>query len=304
MRTPNQLAAAVVDGFSALPALLRRRGPLHPTVLGPYTLERKLGEGGMGSVWRAHHALLERKAAVKLIGRGGDDVAARRFEREARLTARLNHPNAITVYDFGRTHDGTLWFAMELVDGPDLDHYVGQHGPLEPARVARLLAQLSGALAEVHDLGLVHRDVKPSNVLLSHRRDDEDVAKLADFGLVKNVAEAADVSRLTAKSAITGSPMFMSPEAILTPDAVDARSDLYSLGMLGWFLLVGRAPFEGNVIEVCSHHLHSRPVRPSVALRRAVPSGLEEAILACIEKHPEDRPADARTLRRLLERSG
>ncbi len=303
MNTPNQIAHAVKSGFSALPFMKKRRG-VHPTELGPYTLESKIGEGGMGAVWRARHATLDRPAAVKLIAREADDVATRRFEREAQLTARLSHPNAVTVFDFGKTKDGTLWYAMELIEGLDLEKYVATYGALSPERVVTILVQLCGALAEAHDHGLVHRDVKPSNVILAPQKDDDDdgdIAKLVDFGLVKNVVDTDAAMPLTAENAITGSPMYMAPESIVSPDAVDGRSDLYSLGMLGWFLLVGRPPFEGNLIEVCSDHLHTTPKRPSAVLRRPVPKALEDVLLACMAKRAEDRPANARVLRRMLK---
>jgi eukaryotic-like serine/threonine-protein kinase len=307
MRTPNQIAHAVKSGFSALPAFMRRKtGSLARsglTELGPYTLESKIGEGGMGAVWRARHATLDRPAAVKLIARDVDEISAARFEREAQLTARLSHPNAVTVYDFGKTKDGTFWYAMELIDGFDLEKYVAASGPLSPERVIRILVQLCGALAEAHDQGLVHRDVKPSNVILSPKEEDDDeIAKLVDFGLVKNIVET-DTSALplTSEKVITGSPMYMSPEALVSPDLVDGRSDLYSLGMLGWFLLVGRAPFEGNLIEVCSDHLHTTPQRPSEVLGRPIPGALEDVLLACMAKRREDRPQNARALRRILK---
>lgn len=294
MRTPNRIAHAVVAGIF-------KRRPVHPLVLGPYTLEAKIGEGGMGTVWRAKHEMLERPAAVKLLPPDRmDQTAIRRFEREVQLTARLSHPNAVTIYDFGKA-GGVFYYAMELLDGPDLQRLVDREGALGPERVRAILLQLCGALAEAHEQDLVHRDVKPSNVVVSRKPNGDEVAKLVDFGLVKSLDLDAD-PQVTAENAITGSPMYMAPEAITTPDAVDARSDLYSLGALGWFLLAGRPPFEGNLVEVCSSHLHTPPGRPSEVLGEPLPRDLEDVLLACMQKRRTDRPDGARTVQRMLEK--
>jgi eukaryotic-like serine/threonine-protein kinase len=273
-------------------------------VLGQYTLENKIGEGGMGVVWRASHALLRRPTAVKLLApqRAGEH-AIRRFEREVQLTAGLTHPNSVAIYDYGRTRDGVFYYAMEFLDGTDLERLVADHGPQQPGRVVHVLSQICGALAEAHDLGLVHRDVKPANILLSPRRNEHEVAKVVDFGLVRSIE--IDVTRSASVSAIntvTGTPLYMAPEAILTPESIDARSDLYALGAVAWFLLVGRPPFEGNsVVEVCVKHVHEAPLRPSVALGKPIPSDLEDIVLSCLAKRRESRPTDARALRSKLE---
>jgi serine/threonine-protein kinase len=277
----------------------------HAQVLGQYTLESKIGEGGMGSVWRARHALLRRPTAIKLLppDRAGE-TATRRFEREVQLTARLTHPNSIAIYDYGRTRDGIFYYAMELVEGTDLERLVNEHGAQPPARVVHILIQICGALAEAHDMGLVHRDVKPANILLSPRKNETEFVKVVDYGLVKSIRAEADPSGFTATNTITGTPLYMSPESIKNPDLVDARSDLYSLGAVAWFLLVGRPPFEGSsVVDICGKHLHMAPERPSAVLARPVPSDLEDIVLSCLEKKPEARPADARALRRRLEAS-
>jgi serine/threonine-protein kinase len=274
-------------------------------VLGQYTLESKIGQGGMGDVWRASHSLLRRPTAVKLLppSRTGE-VAIRRFEREVQLTARLTHPNTVAIYDYGRTRDGIFYYAMELLEGTDLDRLVTAHGPQPAERVLHVLTQICGALAEAHDLGLVHRDVKPANILLSPRKNEHEFAKIVDFGLVKSVDPSLTRASpgVTATNSITGTPLYMSPESIKAPDSVDARSDLYALGAVAWFLLVGRPPFQGtSIVEVCGQHLHAAPLRPSAALRGPVPSDLEDVILACLEKDPAIRPRDARELRDRLE---
>ena len=282
-----------------------RREVREARVFGQYTLETKIGEGGMGAVWRAHHALLRRPTAIKLLppGRMGEP-AIKRFEREVQVTARLTHPNSVAIYDYGRTRDGIFYYAMELLDGMDLERLVEAHGAQPPGRVVHVVSQICGALAEAHDLGLVHRDVKPANVLLSPRANEHEFAKIVDFGLVQSMQLTGQLTSISGSQVITGTPLYMSPEAILTPDAVTGRSDLYSLGALAWYLLVGRPPFEGDsLLEVCSQHLQSEPRRPSAVLGRSLPADLEDILLGCLAKQPADRPADARALRRALETS-
>jgi hypothetical protein len=274
-------------------------------VLGQYRLEERIGHGGMGEVWRASHSLLRRPTAVKLLppDRMGEDTV-RRFEREVQITALLTHPNTVAIYDYGRTRDGIFYYAMELLEGIDLESLVTEHGPQPPARVAHVLVQICGALAEAHDLGLVHRDVKPANILVSPRKGEHEFAKILDFGLVKSIETGGDHPGVTAANTIAGTPLFMSPEAIRAPTAVDARSDLYSLGAVAWYLLVGRPPFQGqSILDVCSHHLYTPASRPSTALGRRVPAAIEDAVLACLDKRPEARPQGARELRARLESS-
>jgi serine/threonine protein kinase len=288
--------------------------------LGQYVLEQKLGEGGMGVVYRARHALLRRPTAIKLLA--PDQVgeqALERFAREVRLTARLAHPNTVTIYDYGHTPEGTFYYAMELLDGSDLENLVTRTGPVGAARVRHILIQVAGALAEAHAIGLIHRDIKPGNVMLCHHALRDDVAKLLDFGLVKELGDLALDGGEGARSAeprttpaegtpdpdrtrtgvrfLVGTPHYMAPEAIVKPEAVGPRSDLYSLGALAYFLLVGKPVFEGATIgAVCEHHLHSCPVAPSVRLGRAIPAGLERIVLECLAKDPAQRAASASSL--------
>jgi serine/threonine-protein kinase len=279
-----------------------RREVQQAKVLGQYTLEAKIGEGGMGQVWRASHALLRRPTAIKLLppDRMGEK-AIQRFEREVQLTARLTDPHTVAIYDYGRTREGIFYYAMELLSGIDLERLVAEHGPQPAGRVAHVLSQVCSALAEAHDLGLVHRDIKPANILLSPRHGEHEFVKVLDFGLVKTIETEHEQAGLTAVNTITGTPLYMSPEAIQAPETVDARTDLYALGAVAWFLLVGRPPFEGRtIVEVCGHQLHTPALRPSVALDKPVPRDLEDVVLACMEKRPEDRPQDARALRKQL----
>ena len=275
--------------------------------LGQYTLEKKLGEGGMGVVYRASHAMLRRPTAIKLLlpDRAGKDALIR-FEREVRRTAMLTHPNTVTVFDYGRTTDGVFYYAMELLEGASLDELVEVGGPLPAGRVIHLLDQAAGSLAEAHDAGLIHRDVKPANILVVDRGGISDLVKVVDFGLVKDVGfrapgEAASEPALTMANAITGTPLYIAPETLTAPDTVDARTDLYALGAVGYWLLTGTHVFGGNsIFEVCAHHLHTVPDPPSTRLATPVAADLEAVLLACLAKRPEDRPASAHVLRERL----
>lgn len=268
-------------------------------LFGQYTLHEKIGEGGMGIVFRATHARLARPAAVKLLASehaSAENLA--RFEREAELTSRLTHPNTVAVYDFGRTASGVPFYAMEYLDGLDLETLVDRHGPQDPRRVAHLLAQLAGALAEAHGLGFIHRDVKPANVMLCERGGVRDVVKVLDFGLTKELAAPASSED---RGRVVGTPLYLSPEAIVAPERLDARSDLYALGAVGYFLLTGAPPFVGETVAtVCAQHLHAQPLPLSQRGIPAVPRELEALILGCLAKSPHDRPESAAALQTAL----
>jgi serine/threonine-protein kinase len=270
--------------------------------LGQYVLEEKLGEGGMGMVYRASHAMLRRPTAVKLLRqeRTGEASLAR-FEREVQLTARLTHPHTVTVFDYGRSDDGVFYYAMELLDGASLESVVAEAKTLPPERVAHVLYHVADALAEAHEIGLIHRDIKPANIILCRQGGRHDFPKVVDFGLVKDLEGGAGVS-LTQADVITGTPLYLSPEAITAPETVGARSDLYSLGAVGYFMLTGEHVFTGKtLVEVCSHHLHTAPVPPSTRVARPVPGDLESVVLDCLAKDPAARPGSAAELCRRLE---
>ncbi len=268
--------------------------------LGQYTLEEKLGEGGMGAVYRARHAMLRRPTAIKLLPpEKAGQAALERFEREVQLTARLSHPNTVAVFDYGRTPDGVFYYAMEYLDGVNLEVLVREDGPQPPARVAHVMRQVASALVEAHGIGLVHRDVKPENILLCERGGIPDVAKVVDFGLVKDLERGG--AALSRADIVQGTPLYLSPEAITAPDRVDARGDLYALGAVGYYMLTGQHVFSGaTLVEVCSHHLHTPPDPPSARLGRPVPPALEAILLRCLEKDPACRPASALLLRDAL----
>jgi serine/threonine protein kinase len=267
---------------------------------GQYVLERKIGEGATGVVYRATHAMLRRPAAIKLLLKDrASEIDLARFEREVQLTSRLVHPNTISIFDYGRTAEGVFYYVMEYLDGIDLQRLVDQYGPVEPARAIHIVAQISGALAEAHALGLIHRDIKPANIVLTERPDEPDVVKVVDFGLVKNFG--GSLAESAATNAIIGTPLYMAPEAISQPDAVDGRADLYAVGAVAYFLLTGRHVFEAaSVLEICSKHMLEAPVPPSQRLGKPLPADLEAIVLGCLAKDRDARPASAAALRTRL----
>jgi serine/threonine-protein kinase len=267
---------------------------------GQYILERKIGEGGMGEVFRARHALLRRPTALKLLprARAGEQAIAR-FEREVQMTSRLTQPSTIQIYDFGRAEDGTFYYAMELVDGLTLEELVMRDGVQPAGRVARILADVCASLAEAHEIGLIHRDIKPQNVMLCARGGAYDVVKVLDFGLVKNIDEVLE--EVTLPRALAGTPAYVAPEAIAHPERFGASSDLYAVGALGYLLLAGGPVFAGPApFELLGQHLYSAPLPPSQRTGRPGSPALERLVLACLAKNPADRPESARALRAAL----
>jgi serine/threonine-protein kinase len=261
--------------------------------LGQYTLEEKIGAGGMGEVYRARHAMLRRPTAVKLLSGAVSDVELRRFEKEVQLTALLTHPNTISIYDYGRTPEGTFYYAMELLEGMTLEQLVERYGALPPRRAIHILLQICGALREAHEAGLIHRDVKPANVILCWHGGLPDVVKVLDFGLVKQATSDAGDTHDN-QNAIVGTPLYMSPEEISSPGGASARSDLYAVGAVAYYLLSGTPVFSGkSIIEVCSHHLHTAPLPLSERASQRIPSDLEDIVLDCLAKDPEARPPSA-----------
>lgn len=260
--------------------------------LGQYVVHEKIGEGGMGAVYRASHAMLKRPTAIKLIAlERSSPAAAARFEREVMAASRLSHPNNVAIYDFGRTRGGFFYYAMELLDGQDLSRLVERDGPQSVARTLHILRQVTAALGEAHAAGLVHRDVKPANVMLCTRGGVSDFVKVLDFGLVKDVAAPAAL-KITAESSIAGTPLYMAPEAILDPDSVGSAADVYAIGCLAYFLLTGRPPFVGgSLVEVCIAHVHTVPEPPSIHAPSTVPHALDALVLDCLAKDPQRRPS-------------
>jgi serine/threonine-protein kinase len=276
--------------------------------MGSYRLDRMLGRGGMGEVWRAQHRMLARPAAIKLIqpemlgGGDGGDVVLKRFEREAQATGKLSSPHTIRLFDFGITEEGVFYYVMELLDGMNLEAMVSRHGPLPPERAVHFLGQTCDSLAEAHAQGMVHRDIKPANIYACRAGLEYDFAKVLDFGLVKPPESgSAHDAKLTADSVTTGTPAYMPPEVALGRD-VDPRADLYALGCVAYWLVTGELVFQGDSpVEVVIQHAQNQPVPPSRRTEYEIPESLDEIILWCLEKEPGQRPPSATELRTRLE---
>jgi eukaryotic-like serine/threonine-protein kinase len=264
---------------------------------GQYQLVRKLGEGGMGEVYLAEHALLKRPCALKLIKAeaGADPIALARFEREVQSAARLAHPNTIEIYDYGHTDDGTFYYVMEYLQGMSLHDLVREAGPVPPGRVIYVFRQVCAGLAEAHGLGLVHRDLKPANLFIAVRGGESDVAKVLDFGLVK-LTKDPGVAALTSDMTVSGTPLYMAPEQAVGDRALDARADIYALGAMMYYALTGQPPFTGeNAFAIMMAHGRD-PVVPPSQVRPGVPADLECVVLRCLAKKPEDRYPNVKAL--------
>jgi serine/threonine-protein kinase len=270
--------------------------------IGQYRLKQILGFGGMGEVYLAEHVLLRRPCAVKLIrpDQVGDPRTLIRFEREVRAAATLTHWNTIEVFDYGHTEDGTFYYVMEYLPGMNLEDLVEQHGALPPERAVHFLRQVCQALREAHGIGLIHRDIKPSNIFACERGRIYDVAKLLDFGLVTTFGTEDDSVKVTRDGAITGSPAFMSPEQALGRKQLDARTDIYNVGAVAYYLMTGKLPFDRlSTLEMLHAHAYE-PLVPTPEFKEAVPADLQRVILRCLEKDPDRRYQDVVTLEKAL----
>jgi serine/threonine protein kinase len=299
-------SAIAIFVFTVIVARLQRearRAAVEAQQLGQYTLDEKLGAGAMGVVYKGHHAMLRRPTAIKLLDADKvNDASIQRFEREVQITCRLNHPSTVAIYDYGRTPEGVFYYAMEYLDGIDLQDLVEQYGAQPGGRVVSILRQVCGSLYEAHTQGLVHRDIKPANIMLSRRGGEPDVVKVLDFGLVKAIDDQKQAGA-SAGDGLTGTPLYMSPEAIQSPVSVDGRSDLYGVGAVGYFLLTGKPVFDAeSIVDLCQKHVDEVPIRPSKRLGRQISSELEHALLSCLEKSRAKRPQTARDLAQLLKK--
>ena len=273
--------------------------------LGSYRLEQKLGEGGMGEVWRARHRMLARPAAIKLIrpavagksGNGLSQEAVRRFEREAQVIASLRSPHTVELFDFGIAADGAFYYVMELLDGLDADSLLRRFGPTPPERAIPLLRQVCHSLSEAHSIGLVHRDIKPANIFVCQYGEEYDYVKVLDFGIVGAVHTPDDSSAMhTRENALKGTPAFMAPEQAMG-QPLDGRADIYATGCVAYWLLTGQYVFTAdNAMGLLLQHAQTPAVPPSSRTELPIPSGLDDLVLACLAKDPAQRPQSAREL--------
>jgi serine/threonine protein kinase len=265
---------------------------------GRYRILERLGEGAMGEVYLAEHIQLGRQEAIKVLQShvAESPQLVARFRREARTINRLQHPNIVSVYDFGQMPDGRFYLAMEYVVGSSLAAVLRRQGPLPVPRALAILAQLADALQHAHDAGVIHRDLKPENVMLSERRGQADVVKVLDFGLAKIVDPVGDDTiSTTSRGAAYGTPAYMAPEQFLGGEH-DARTDLYAFGCLAYELLVGAPPFTGRPMVVLDAHLNRPAPAPTSQRPRGIPRALDELVVRCLEKDPARRPGSARIL--------
>lgn len=289
---PLSLIAALIGTFGSHIINRTRREAFQAKQLLQYRLLDRLGQGGMGEVYRAEHVLMKRPCAIKLIqpDKAADPRALDRFEKEVIATAKLSHWNTIDIYDYGRTSEGTLFYVMELLDGLNLQQLIDEVGCLPPARAIYLMTQACQALHEAHACGLIHRDVKPANLFVTRRGGYCDVLKVLDFGLVKESQVAERESKV---GRFCGTPAFMAPEQAFRYDEVDSRADIYSLGIVMYHLLTGRLPFEATTaVEWIMAHANEPPP-PLRSIRPEISLALEGVVMRCLQKQPGDRYATA-----------
>lgn len=299
------LSGVAIFGFTLLVERMEvslRKLAVGERRLGQYVLVQEIGRGNNGMVYRARHALMRRPVAIKLLSPDlTNETTAQRFEHEVQMTSQLTHPNTVAIYDYGHTPEGLFYYAMEFLSGIDLNQLARQFGPQPEGRVIHILRQVCGSLAEAHRIGLIHRDIKPANIVLTQRGGLPDIVKVLDFGLVKT-ANTRTGDQASA-NAVVGTPHFMAPEAVRDPRAVSARSDLYSVGAVGYWLLTAKTLFDIQQVDnLLESQVNTMPVRPSERLGRSISADLEEIIMSCLAKSPQERPASAEALEEALAR--
>jgi len=299
-----QLGILALISVGITKGLYHMRRSLHEAKrLGSFVIEKEIGRGGMGTVFVAQHALICRPSAVKVMQAipGEGEASLLRFEREVQLSARLTHPNTITVYDFGRTDSDTFYYAMEYLEGLNLDDLVLRFGPMSPERTTFLLLQVCGSLAEAHAKNIVHRDIKPSNIFITCRGGLYDFVKVLDFGIAKRIVSEDD-RRITGTGVVMGTPQFIAPESVAGVEVIDGRADLYSLGAVAFWMLTGVPVFESETpVDLMVQHVTATPARVSDVSEFAIPPDLDEIVMKCLEKDPADRFQSATDLAAALQ---
>lgn len=273
--------------------LYNMRRSLHKAKrMGNYLLGEKIGEGGMGQVYVGEHALMCRPTAIKVLQPNEEDreMALARFEREVKLASMLTHPNTITIYDYGRTNDNTFYYAMEFLEGLNLQTLVEKFGPVSVPRCIYFLNQICASLAEAHEHDIIHRDIKPSNIFITRRGGLFDFVKVLDFGLAKQVNLDDTPPGITRKGAFLGTPRYVAPEIIYGNGDIDQRADIYNVGAVAYWMLTGQALFASSSnIELIVDHVKTVPRRPSEISEISIPTELDDIIMKCLQKNPADR---------------
>jgi serine/threonine-protein kinase len=298
-------SAAAVGAFASHMIFVARRQVRETTKLGNYRLKARIGSGGVGEVWLARQLSLERDVALKVLREQSQrsEATIKRFVREARAASQLRHPNTIRIFDFGATEEGVLFIAMELLSGMDLDNLVEVSGPLAPSRVIHLARQVCGSLAEAHEHRFLHRDIKPANIFVAQMGDEYDLVKVLDFGVthVEPTTGGSWGGSITETGALTGTPGYMSPEICGGSEAIDARTDIYSFGAAMYFMLTGTPLYPNKTLgEVVMMQISRMPERPSARLGAPVPHDLEDVVMKCLAKKPDDRYATIEDVERAL----
>jgi serine/threonine protein kinase len=292
------LFSVALIGFLTAVAVGERRQRLRDvSEVGPYQIQELLGEGGMGRVYLAEHALLCRQSAIKVLTKGDTDLSIiSRFEREVQLASQLTHPNTISIFDFGRSRDGVFYYAMEYIHGAHLGQLVEYVGPLPPGRCIYILRQLCRALLEAHHAGVVHRDIKPQNIMVCNRGGEPDFVKLFDYGLVKAFAPGVSPNQSQTK-VVVGTPRFMAPERLNSPWLADPRVDVYSVGALAYYLLTAQLP---PLVTAGEDHEQEQPGVETLDLPPAVVEfgGL---LSVCMSVEPASRPSNMTSVLRELD---
>ncbi len=291
------LVVASAFSFYSAAQLVEVRGQLGDAIeMGQYQVEKVLAQGGMGTVYLANHQLLKRKTAIKVIRLDkNQDELAQRFEREVKLASQLSHPNTIEIFDYGFTHDKQAFCAMEYLRGYHLGEVVQKDGPQSAARVIHILQQVCGSLLEAHTLGLVHRDIKPQNIMLIKKVGLPDFVKVLDFGLAKPLAQNANGDETRT---ITGTPVYLSPERLKRPGLAQPESDIYALGAVAYYLLAGQPIFTfSSDLDILYQVLNNEPE----PLPEEVPEELRKLVAFCLEKEPENRLGDVAELKAFLD---